>query len=266
MSASTDSRDLEARIATSLAVAHRTAAPIASVRLALGDDLDAAYRVQSLLVDVLATGAQRTGRKIGLTSTAVQRQLGVDQPDFGVLLDTMSVPNGGRIDASRYIAPRVEAEVAFVLAHDIEVPTMEAVRHAVDHCVAALEIVDSRIADWNIGIVDTVADNASSAAYVLGPVQLGLDEVEPRDVTMRLDVDGREASTGSGVDCLGDPLAALLWVATTAIRLGDPLRAGELVLSGALGPMAPLRAGEHVAAHIDRLGTVEVTVAGKEEE
>ncbi|MGC2938815.1 MULTISPECIES: 2-keto-4-pentenoate hydratase [unclassified Brevibacterium] len=257
--------DHEHQVAVALSAAHATATAIAPVRESLGTDLDSAYRVQTELIGNLRdTYGYRTGRKVGLTSPAVQEQLGVDQPDFGVLLSGLETDNGGTIDTAHLVAPRVEAEVAFVLSHDINDADPEHVRQAVDYAVAALEIVDSRIRNWDISIVDTVADNASSAGYVLGSTRLRLDEFEPREVAMELQASGEPVSTGTGAACLDDPLNALVWVAETALRLGDPLRAGEVVLSGALGPMVPLEAGNTYEARIGPLGSVSVTAIGKE--
>jgi 2-keto-4-pentenoate hydratase len=128
----------------------------------------------------------------------------------------------------------------------------------VDHAVAALEIVDSRVADWDITIVDTIADNGSSALYVLGAKHLTLDAFEPKRVEMSMTVDGEVVSKGNGAACLGDPLEALLWLARTAQEYGDPLRAGQVILSGALGPMAPVVAGNSVHAEISGLGSVSI--------
>ncbi|GAB2480335.1 fumarylacetoacetate hydrolase family protein [Nocardiopsis aegyptia] len=240
---------------------------IPPVRDAIGAaDVEAAYAVQAELTRRrVARGGRVVGRKVGLTSPAVQAQLGVDQPDFGVLFDDMRVAEGAVVPAGTLLQPKVEAEVAFVLGQDL-VGRLDPVkvRGAVAHAVAALEIVDSRIANWDIGIVDTVADNGSSALFVLGGVHRPLDEFEPRDVRMSLAVDDRVASTGSGEDCLGDPLAALLWLAETVQRHGEPLRAGEVVLSGALGPMVAVRPGATVSTEITSLGSVSVEF-GKEQ-
>lgn len=239
-----------------LAIAQETRVPCAPVRDLIGtDDLPAAYAVQQGLVRRrLASGVTVVGRKIGATSEAVQRQLGVDQPDFGYLLSDMDVSDHDPISMRTLVQPRVEAEVAFVLGSDIDVDedriTLEAVRAAVDHAVPALEIVDSRIADWDIGFTDTVADNASSGLFVVGDDGRKLDELEPRDVTMSLTINGEERSAGTGAACLGDPLEALRWLAVQARRFGDPLRAGHLVLSGALGPFVPFAAGDRVEASI----------------
>ena len=160
------------------------------------------------------------------------------------------------------LQPKVEAEVAFTLAADIDGPTdLETVRAAVGYAVAAIEIVDSRVAAWDITITDTVADNASSGLFVLGDNPVPLAEFEPISATMTMSVDGQVVSEGTGADCLGDPLIALQWLARTAAEYGNPLRAGQVVLSGALGPMAPVHPGSVVRAEISGLGTVEVSFA-----
>lgn len=158
------------------------------------------------------------GRKIGLTSPAVQRQLGVDQPDFGVLLADMEVSSTGSVPSHRLLQPKVEAEIAFVLRADLVAgfDDSEHIRAAVDYAVAALEIVDSRIRQWDITIADTVADNASAGLFMLGNRRLTLDEFEPREVTMRMYVDDQLVSHGDGSACLGDPLNALAWLARAA--------------------------------------------------
>ncbi|MFC8529953.1 2-keto-4-pentenoate hydratase [Nocardia sp. NPDC057227] len=251
------------RLHTALA----TGVPAPPVRDLIGsDDIAAAYAVQSLgTMRRRNAGARVIGRKIGLTSPAVQRQLGVDQPDFGVLFADMQVPATPPEHRPRLLQPRVEAELAFVLATDLDDDHLDAhtVRDAVDHAVAALEIVDSRIADWDITFGDTVADNASSGWFTLGERQLALAEFEPRDITMRMSFGDDVVSEGTGAACLGDPLEALTWLARTAREFGDPLRAGDIVLSGALGPMAPLVAGVRVHAALghrtETLSTVEFT-------
>ena len=249
-----------------LAQAQASGVPCAPVRDLIGtDDLDAAYAVQQQLVRArLAVGATVVGRKIGATSEAVQNQLGVDQPDFGYLLDEMDVSDaaaegGAPISMRTLLQPRVEAEVAFRLGRDIDVPedeiTLELVREAVDVALPALEIVDSRIADWKIGFTDTVADCASSALFVVGndarPLSApGVNGCEPVEVEMSLSINGEVRSSGNGAACLGDPLEALRWLAVQAARFGDPLRAGHLILSGALGPFVPFEPGDRVEASI----------------
>ncbi|WP_312856154.1 2-keto-4-pentenoate hydratase [Nocardioides pelophilus] len=200
------------------------------------------------------------GRKIGLTSAAVQAQLGVDQPDFGVLFDDMSYDDGAAVPFDAVLQPRVEAEVAFILGADLAEGELDLdqVRAAVDFALPALEICGSRIVDWDISFGDTVADNASAGAYVLGADRVRLETVEPREVEMVMRIDDEIVSTGTGAACLGDPLLALQWLARQARELGSPLRAGQVVLSGALGPMRPVAPGATVTAEISGLGSVSV--------
>jgi 2-keto-4-pentenoate hydratase len=239
--------------------AARTRVPCAPVRDLIGaDDIRAAYAVQMELTAArLAAKARIVGHKIGLTSPAVQRQLGVDRPDFGILFDDMDVSGTDPVPIGALLQPRIEAEVAFQLRTGLagEI-TPESVRAAVGAMAPALEIVDSRIAGWDISIADTIADNASSGLFVLGPARAGLDTLKPVDVEMEMSIDGVVVSKGSGAACLGDPLAALTWLARAAQDLGDPLRQGQVVLSGALGPMVPVRPGMRVSATLSGLGTV----------
>jgi 2-keto-4-pentenoate hydratase len=252
-----------------LAVAAEHRQPCPPVRDLIGsDDLQAAYAVQRRNAEArVAAGAEVVGRKIGLTSPAVQAQLGVDQPDFGILFADMAHADGAAVQPDAVMQPRVEAEVAFVLKADLADGLLDdaQVRTAVDYAVAALEVCGSRIAGWDISFGDTVADNASAGAYVLGTERKTLDEFVPRDVEMSMTVDGDEVSTGKGAACLGDPLNALVWLARQARDLGEPLRAGQVILSGALGPMKPIEPGAQVQAHITDLGSVSMSLASKEQ-
>ncbi|CAM5645028.1 putative hydratase/decarboxylase [Streptomyces pilosus] len=263
--------DREAAVAAAIRRLEEAAAegrPCPPVRDLLGaDDVAAAYEVQQAVIRRrLARGARVVGRKIGLTSPAVQRQMGVAQPDFGVLLDHMDVSGLPAVPSERLLQPRVEAEIAFVLGEDLtgDVLDLARVRAAVDHAVPALEIVDSRIAGWDIAISDTVADNASSGLFVLGDSRMPLTDFEPVEAAMILHLDGQTASQGDGAACLGDPLAALLWLARTAQEFGDPLRAGQVVLSGALGPLVPVGPGARVEARFSGLGEVSATFSRPE--
>ncbi|WAM15047.1 2-keto-4-pentenoate hydratase [Rhodococcus sp. JS3073] len=244
-------------------LASATAGPCAPVQDLLGvTDIDAAYAVQQRLTDLrVAAGGTITGRKIGLTSPAVQQQLGVDQPDFGVLFADMDVTGLPEVPSGRLLQPKAEAEIAFELGADLVDGDLglAQVRAAVARAAAALEIVDSRIADWDITITDTVADNGSSGLYVLGESWLTLDEFEPREVSMRLFSNEELVSEGTGAACLGDPLQALAWLARTARDYGHPLRAGQVILSGALGPMVPTPPGTVIRAELSTLGTVTAT-------
>jgi 2-keto-4-pentenoate hydratase len=235
-------------IAERLSVARRERRPIPPVRTSLPPrDIVAAYQVQQRNNRRrLEAGGRIVGRKIGLTSEAVQRQLGVDQPDFGVLFDDMAFyGNDVTISLSGFIAPRIEAEIAFVLRADITVgglPRAE-LEAAVGEVAASAEIVDSAIADWDIDIVDTIADNASSGAYALGAPQPYAPGMDLPARVMRLSRGGAVLSAGAGAATLGHPLTALGWLADTAVALGEPLRSGEVILAGALGPMKPFDAG-----------------------
>jgi 2-keto-4-pentenoate hydratase len=246
-----------------LRTAAQTRTPCAPVRDLIGpDDETLAYAVQRRTTEArIREGRRAVGRKVGLTSPAVQRQLGVGRPDFGMLFDDMACAESAAISLDRLLQPRVEAEVAFVLRDDVTDPHVTAitVRQRVAYAVAALEIVDSRIAGWDISFADTIADNGSSGLFVLGADRVPLDAVEPAAVQMTMFVDGVPASTGSGEACLGDPLEALAWLARTALAHGDPLRAGDVVLSGALGPMVPVTPGMRVRAHLTGLGRVQST-------
>ncbi|MBP2365375.1 2-keto-4-pentenoate hydratase [Pseudonocardia parietis] len=251
-----------ARVAAQrLQEASRTRTPCEPVRGLLPDAAVATgYAVQSVLTrDAIDAGRVVTGRKIGLTSPAVQAQLGVDQPDFGVLFEDMACPQDTPIDIERLLQPRIEAEIAFVLGADLDRSDVDVdiARAAVAAVIPSLEIVDSRIAGWDITFVDTVADNASSGLYVLGDERHELGDTDLREVEMTLTgSDGEVLSSGTGAACLGDPVAALVWLARTAHEFGDPLRAGQVVLSGALGPMVPVTPGGRYTATLSGLGEV----------
>lgn len=221
--------------------------------------LEDAYAVQELNTELaLKAGRRLSGRKVGLTSLAVQQQLGVDQPDFGMLFADMEVIDGGVIDCSRLIQPKAEGEIAFVLKRDLPAAdtTLAELLSAIDYVLPALEIVDSAIENWKITLVDTVADNASSALYVLGKNPVQLSDLDLSLEGMTLVKNGEQASMGVGAACLGNPLDACLWLARTMARAGRPLRAGDVLLSGALGPMVPVVAGDRLHLRLTRLGEV----------
>lgn len=239
----------------------------APVRDLLGEtDQDAAYAVQSLgLARRIGAGRRAVGRKIGLTSPAVQQQLGVSSPDYGVLLADMMFADREPIDLSRFLQPKVEAEVAFVLGRDLDSPTTHVadVLRATEFVLPAIEIVDSRIAGWDIRITDTIADNASSGAVVLGTTPRRLDGFDLTELGMSLEFGGDSISTGSGAACLGSPVIAVAWLARAVARHGNPLRAGEVILSGALGPMAAAHAGVY-RARLHGLGEVRADFTASE--
>jgi 2-keto-4-pentenoate hydratase len=221
-------------------------------------DAAGAYAVQTINTRFWeAQGRRIVGRKAGLTAKAVQTQLGVDQPDFGVLFEDMQVADGGRLDPARCLQPKAEAEIAFVLGADLPdaATTPEQVAGAVSTVHAAIEIVDSRIADWKITFADTVADNGSSAFFALAGEGLPLAGLDLEGAAMELTVNGAVASTGIGAAALGNPLNAAAWLARTLAERGEPLKAGDILLAGALGPMVALTPGDHVRADIAGIGT-----------
>jgi len=258
-----------AGLAQRLRNAHESRVAIDPIRDQLpAGDLDAAYAVQQANTDHwIQQGRRLVGRKIGLTSKAVQAQLGVDQPDYGMLFADMSVCDGEEVPLSTLIQPKVEAEIAFVMERDLTQPlaTMAELISSVAYAVPAIEIVDSRIANWKISIVDTIADNASSGLFVLGnrPVKLG--DFDARLCGMVMERNGDQVSIGAGAACLGHPLNAALWLARKMAERGNPLRAGDVVLSGALGPMVAVQGEEILEARIAGLGSVRAVFGAKEQ-
>jgi 2-keto-4-pentenoate hydratase len=263
--ATTSTANATQEAAHALREARASRRTIASISISHGiAGLEAAYAVAE--VNTLArvdTGARVVGKKVGLTSKAVQTQLGVDQPDFGMLFDDMEILNGEDASTSRLIQPKVEAEVAFVMGRDLagKTPSLAEFLACVAYALPSIEIVDSAITDWKISLVDTVADNASSALYVLGDQPVALGAVSLGDVGMQMTKNGQVASIGTGAACLGHPLRAAYWLARTMAGRGQGLRAGEVILSGALGPMVPVVAGDLVHARIGALGTVSCRMA-----
>jgi 2-keto-4-pentenoate hydratase len=218
-----------------------------------------AYAVQEMNTQrKLQDGGRLIGRKIGLTAKAVQKQLGVDQPDYGMLFADMAIADGEPVAWSRLMQPKVEAEVALVMAHDLPEPgiSMAQMLRGVAFALPAIEIVGSRIAEWNIRFVDTVADNASSGLFVLGNTPVPLDGLDLRLAGMVMERKGEQVSLGAGAACLGHPLNAALWLANKMAALGRGLKAGDVVLTGALGPMVPVNPGDVFEARIQGLGSV----------
>lgn len=243
------------------------AVPVAPLRDGLGPtDIDGAYAVQTINTKHWVDQGRRiVGRKIGLTSEPVQRQFGVNQPDFGVIFEDTLIVDGGVLDR-RMLQPKIEAEIALILGKDLpqEAPSFYDLLAAVDYVVPALEVVDSRIADWKITLADTVADNASSAYVVLGRQARAVSNLDLWSCGMVMEINGRIASTGVGAACLGHPLYAAAWLARTLRQRGEPLKAGDLIMTGALGPMVPLPGGAHVRASVGGLGTVSFSVGASD--
>ncbi len=227
-------------------------------------DQDGAYAVQEANTQAwLSEGRRLVGRKIGLTSLAVQAQLGVDQPDFGMLFADMAVGDGEPVALGRLIQPKVEAEVALVIGRDLthERHTYADLIRATEYVLPAIEIVDSRIENWNIRFVDTVADNASSGLFVVGGQPRLLKDVDLTACAMEMRRGAEVVSTGNGRACLGSPLNAAVWLADVMVRCGRPLLAGDIVLTGALGPMVSVRPGERFDVSVEGLGSVSALFA-----
>ncbi|QEE37322.1 2-keto-4-pentenoate hydratase [Octadecabacter sp. SW4] len=255
--------------AKALIAAGRDCAAVAPIAADFGNkaDVDTAYAVQKAVTKAaLAQGRRIVGRKIGLTSTAVQTQMGVDQPDYGMLFADMEYADGDTIPADALIQPKVEAEIAFVLGRDlpaVDVTTAELIG-AIDYALPAIEIVDSRIRDWKIGIFDTIADNASSGLYVLGSRPVRLADFDLRLCGMVMERMGQPVSFGVGAACMGNPLIASLWLARRMAQVGRPLMAGDVILSGALGPMVTAAPGDTFRVSINGLGEVTTHFAKEE--
>ncbi|WP_421874207.1 2-keto-4-pentenoate hydratase [Pararhizobium sp.] len=224
-------------------------------------DLAGAYSVQEAnTVRWLAEGRRLSGRKIGLTAKIVQKNANIDQPDYGMLFSDMEIADGDTIPAGTLFQPKAEGEIAFVLERDLtqENPSLAEVVRATAYALPALEIIDTRITDWDLDIVDTIADNASSGLYVLGASPRKIDQIDLLLCGMVIERNGDPVSFGAGIACLGHPLNALRWLARTMVRLGRPLHAGDVVMSGALGPMVRSHYGEYLEARINGLGSVGV--------
>lgn len=224
----------------------------------------AAYAVQQANTEhYLKQGRRLVGRKIGLTSKSVQQQLGVDSPDFGMLYADMALYDGEDVVLGRVMQPKVEAEVALVLERDLAQPavTLTEMISAVAYAVPAIEIVGSRIENWNIKLLDTIADNASSGLFVLGGEPKPLAGLDLRMCGMVMERRGEPVSVGAGVACLGNPLNAALWLARTMVEVGNPLQAGDVIMSGALGPMVTVAPGDVIEVRINGLGSVRAVFA-----
>ncbi len=224
-------------------------------------DVASAYAVQEINTNLrIEAGARIVGSKIGLTAPVVQQQLGVNQPDFGMLWQDTEVLNGGEISVREIMQPRVEAEIAFVLGKDLESDQLTSIDiiSAVEYAVASIEIVGSRIQNWDIKITDTIADNASASHWVVGHRPVKLEQLDLINCKMQMQQNGKVVSEGMGKNCLGSPINAALWLANKMAQMGMPLKAGDLVLTGALGPMISVQAGDHFSANIEGLGEVSV--------
>ncbi|AWK73963.1 2-keto-4-pentenoate hydratase [Rhodococcus oxybenzonivorans] len=250
--------------------AYRTGTPIDPLTPEFTQaELSTAYRIAQAQVEQWEKdGDTVKGHKVGLASAAIQRQMGVEQPDFGHLTASMFHLEHQPIPAATYIQPRIEPETAFVLGRPLTGPGVtiaDAVR-AVEFVLPALEIVDSRIRDWKIGIFDTIADNASSGGVVLGSRPVLLRDVDLRLTGCTLHINGELVATGAGGAVLGSPLNSLVWLANTVGRLGVTLEPGHVVLPGSMTKAFPISPGDSVVANMSGLGTVSAVLGERAEQ
>lgn len=252
--------------ARALYEARRTRVPIppltdADPSLGMADG----YAVQQELVSLLlADGDTVVGHKVGATSKAMQRLIGIDSPDHGPVLASTVYRDGDTIPLDRFIQPKVEAEIVFVLGEQLAGPgvTVPAARRAIAGAVAGMEIVDSRIEDWRIALADTVADLASNGAMATSSQVVPLEGWDPRLTGMTLTRNGELVDSGAGAAALGDPVAVVAWLANTLGEAGVVLEPGHLIMTGALHAAVPLTAGDVFRAEFDRLGPVTIRVGG----
>jgi 2-keto-4-pentenoate hydratase len=229
-----------------------------------GLDMADGYAIQRELVALLlAEGDRVIGYKVGATSKAMQHMIGLDSPDYGPVLESTVYRDGDVIEVARFIAPKLEAEIGFVLGAELRGPgvTDEQARAAISHVFGAMEIVDSRIADWRIKLADTVADLASNGAIVVSDQRLSASRIDFRTVKMELFRNGQLVDSGVGAAALGDPVSVLVWLANVLGADGVALESGQVIMTGALHAAIPLVAGESYRADFDLLGSLSVSAA-----
>ena len=249
-------------LAHALHRAEHTKEPIAPLTEQYPDmDMADAYAVQleGVRERLEAHGGRIIGWKVGLTSKAMQQMLGVDQPDFGHLLDHTRIDEGGEIDTSKMIWPRIEPEIAFELNADLKGPgvTADDVIKATAYLIPSLEVVDSRVKDWKIKIFDTIADNASCARFVLGKSRTKPAGINLKLIGMNFFVDGNLTSTATSAAVIGNPADAVAWLANTLAPYGHYLHAGQVIMPGSLVAMVDAKSGGNIRADFDRIGSVE---------
>jgi len=260
--------DADARtFAQSLLEARRTGTPVAPFTDAQpGLGMPDGYAIQQHLVQMLLDeGESIIGYKLGLTSEPMQKLLGVDSPDFGPVFASTVYRDGAELPVDRFIAPRMEGEIAVILREDLSGPdcTPAKALAATAGLAASLEIVDSRIADWKIKLADTVADLASNGAIALSSLVVPVDGYDPRLLGMVFSKNGEVVATGAGAAALGDPIAAVAWLANTLAPMGITLPAGSVIMTGALHAMVPVVPGDVFRAEFDRLGPITIRMASE---
>jgi 2-oxopent-4-enoate/cis-2-oxohex-4-enoate hydratase len=229
--------------------------------------IEDAYKVQQINVNkrinekgLFDSKANLVGRKIGVTSKAVQDWLEVYEPDFGALLNDMWVGTHSKADITKLLQPRVEGEIAFVLKKDIDGENITSAKiiSAIDFALPAIEIIDSRIIDWKFKIEDTIADNASCGMFVLGTQPISLFDTDLRKIQMSLFKNEELLSEGNGAACMNNPINAVVWLVKKLNEFGTQLKSGDIILSGALGPVSPVVSGDYIRVQIGNVGEVAV--------
>ncbi len=242
--------------------AEQDSIPCPAIRHYIGEqNIEEAYRIQKAISQLKKEqGGQILGHKIGLTSTAIQTQLGVDQPDFGVLWAHTQIANNESHPIKNIMQAKAEVEVAFVLNKDItdvEIPLNELASY-IAYATPSIEVVGSRIENWDIKIADTIADNASASHWVIGEQKITLDQIKLSKCRMTMKQNNKLVSDGIGANCMGSPMIAFQWLVNTLVSRGEPLKAGQIILTGALGKMVNVQAGDSIDGWIEGLGEVHV--------
>jgi 2-keto-4-pentenoate hydratase len=251
-------------IARQIIKAEETQAPIAPLTETYPEiTVDDAYAIQiEVIEEKKRKGARVVGKKIGLTGEKIRQQIGVDEPDFGILMDHIVLREDEPLRMSELLAPRIEFELAFLLAQDVIGPgvNVSTVLSATEGVIPSVEVVDSRMRDWKIKLQDTIADNASNARVVLGPYMRHPSELDLKHIGMVAYINGTVVDTAAGAAVMGHPAHAVAWLANRMTELGTPLRAGEIIMSGSFTPVYPIKAGDSVQVVFDGLGTVSTRV------
>ncbi|MGV0626257.1 2-keto-4-pentenoate hydratase [Mycolicibacter minnesotensis] len=254
------SAQIRQELAAELAQAERSRNPISPLTAAQPDiDVVDAYEIQLINIrQRIAEGARVVGHKVGLSSEAMQKMMGVDEPDYGHLLNEMQVFEDKPVKASNYLYPRVEVEVAFILAQDLPGAdcTEEDVLAATEAFAPAIELIDSRISDWKIKLCDTIADNASSAGFVLGKQRVKPGDIDIKNIDASLTKNGQVVAEGRSDAVLGNPVTAVAWLARKVESFGVRLKAGDVVLPGTATRAIDVHAGDDCVADFSGLGSV----------
>ncbi|MCU1587981.1 MAG: mhpD [Frankiales bacterium] len=260
MSLSTAEREQAAEVLRTAETSRVAVPPLVQTFPAI--DVVDSYEIQLLNIRRrLAAGATVYGHKVGLSSKAMQEMMGVDEPDYGHLLSDMVLTEDEPVQASRFLIPRVEVEVGFVLGEDLpgEGCTVQDVLRCTDFVAPAIELIDSRIADWKIGLFDTIADNASSCGVALGKERVKPDELDLRMIDATLEINGEQVAAGRSDAVLGDPAIAVAWLAQKVASFGVRLEAGHVVLPGSCTRAYDVKAGDDVVARFSGLGSVSLS-------